>query len=130
MISYSQYFRLTQTLTGIHKPLPKAVAPKDFQKVLFCMCMRCSGLTAADAVPDTLVNLDLDVKSVLVTLIECVSHLSAGSLIFSFTTNIDSRVCYSEMLHYYRGSHCILLCLIYLKYNLFLRTLIFHPSML
>lgn len=53
LASYSQYFRLAQALTGIHKPLPKAGDPKDFQKVLGCMCLKCSFRTAADAVPDT-----------------------------------------------------------------------------
>ena len=53
MASYPQYFKLTQALTDVHKPLPKAGDPKDFQKLLVCMCLKCSFLTAADAVPDT-----------------------------------------------------------------------------
>lgn len=51
--SRSQHFTLTQSLTDVHKPLSKAGDPQDFQKVWGCTCLKCSSLTAADAVPDT-----------------------------------------------------------------------------
>ena len=55
--TYSQYFRLTETLTAVHKYLFNAGHPKNFQKLLVCMCLTCVFLMAANAVPDEVAEL-------------------------------------------------------------------------
>lgn len=48
----SYYFKRAQALTDVHKLLSNEGDPRNAQKVLVCVCLKCGSLTAADAVPD------------------------------------------------------------------------------
>lgn len=98
-------------------------------KVYVCMCLKCFFLAAADAMPNMVAELGS-----WCNFSACDTHpasqwpqcrqysiLLSHSILISRSVTLDyCRVCY-------RGFNYILSYLIYLKYNLFLRMLIFHP---